>query len=163
DIDANGILNVTARDMATGKSQNVRIEASSGLTEADIQKMVNDAKSHETEDKEKRHRIDVRNNADASIFQTEKNLKEYGDKLDADNRARIEAGINRVKEAIKSDNIGEMERAMEALNQLWHAAAATMYQKAAPGAEQTEKAASDGDQPKKPEDKPVDADFEVVN
>jgi molecular chaperone DnaK len=164
DIDANGILNVTAKDLATGKSQNVRIEASSGLTEADIQKMINDAKSHENEDKEKRRKIDIRNSADAAVFQAEKNLKEYGDKLDADNRAKIEAGISRVKEAMKSDNISEMQSSVEALNQLWHAAAANMYQRtsggAAPGGGPASGQSSGG---QTGGDKTVDADYEVVN
>lgn len=163
DIDANGILNVTAKDLATGKVQNVKIEASSGLSEADIKKMVNDAKSHETEDKEKRHRVDVHNSADIAVFQAEKNLREYGDKLEADNRARIEAGINRVKEAMKTDNLAEMESSVEALNQLWHAAAATMYQKtagsASPGTGQSGGASNE----KPAGDKTVDADYEVVN
>ncbi len=163
DIDANGILNVTAKDLATGKAQNVKIEASSGLSEADIKKMVNDAKAHETEDKEKRHRVDIHNNADTAVFQAEKNLKEYGEKLDADNRAKIEAGINRVKEAMKTDNLPEMESSVDALNQLWHAAAATMYQKsggsASPGAGQSEGASNE----KPAGDKTVDADYEVVN
>ncbi len=169
DIDANGILNVTAKDMATGKSQNVRIEASSGLSEADIKKMVNDAKQHESEDKEKRHKVDVRNNADATIFQTEKNLKEFGDKLDSDNKAKIEAGINRLKEALKSENLAEMESAMEALNQLWHAAAATMYQKTAAGqgtgnANDSNSASSGGaTSGDKSSEGTVDADYEVVN
>jgi molecular chaperone DnaK len=162
DIDANGILDVTAKDMATGKSQNVRIEASSGLTDVDIKKMVNDAKAHEADDKEKRHKVDIRNNADVAVFQAEKNLKEYGDKIDADNRAKIEAGINRLKEAMKTDNIGEVESASEALNQIWHAAAANMYQKSnsntqsAPGDQTAGNANKSGGDT-------VDADYEVVN
>jgi molecular chaperone DnaK len=163
DIDANGILNVTAKDMATGKSQNVRIEASSGLTEADIQKMVNDAKSHETEDKEKRLKVDAHNNADAAIFQAEKNLKEFGDKLDPDNKARIEAGINRVKEALKSDNLAEMESSVEALNQLWHSAAEKMYQSNPPGPDPGNTSAGPSTDGKKSDNSTVDADFEVVN
>jgi len=163
DIDANGILNVTAKDMATGKSQNVRIEASSGITEADIQKMVNDAKSHETEDKEKRHRVDIHNNADAAIFQAEKNLKEFGDKLDPDNKARIDAGINRVREALKTDNLAEMESAVEALNQLWHSAAEKMYQKNPPGSDAGHASAGSSTDGKKSDGSTVDADFEVVN
>jgi len=169
DIDANGILNVTAKDMATGKSQNVKIEASSGLSEQEIDKMVNDAKSHESEDKEKRRKIDVKNSADALVFQTEKNLKEYGDKLDADNKAKIEAAVSRVKEAIKSDNIPEIESATEALNQVWQAAASAMYQQSSAGAnpdagpnpdmnQQTQTDSASGT-----EGDTVDADFEVVD
>ena len=134
DINADGILNVTAKDMATGKSQNVKIEASSGLTETDINKMVNDAKAHEAEDKEKRKKIDLRNNADAAVFQAEKNLKEYGDKLDSEDKAKIEAGIDRIKEALKGGDTGEIESASKALNQLWQAASTKMYQQASAGA-----------------------------
>ncbi len=167
DIDANGILNVTAKDMATGKSQNVKIEASSGLSEQEIDKMVNDAKTHESEDKEKRKKIDIKNNADALVFQTEKNLKEYGDKLDADNRVKIEAAVSRVKDAIKSDNIPEIESATEALNQVWQTAASAMYQQAStganpnPDANMNQGAQSDGGSSSG--DSTVDADFEVVD
>lgn len=128
DIDANGILNVTAKDMATGKSQNVRIESSSGLSEAEINRMVDDAKKHEAEDKEKKRKIEARNQADAAVFQAEKQLREWGDKLGADTRAKIEAGINRIKEALKSEKVEEMTASVEALNQLWHAASTEMYQ-----------------------------------
>jgi len=164
DIDANGILNVTAKDLGTGKSQNVRIEASSGLSEADIDKMVNDAKTNEQDDKEKRRKIDVRNNADAMVFQTEKNLKEYGDKLDADSRAKIEAGIERVKTALKSDDIAEMEASVEALNQLWQGAASTMYQNASAGQQPGENpGAEPNGGPENAKDGTVDADYEVVD
>jgi len=163
DIDANGILNVTAKDMATGKSQNVRIEASSGLTEAEIQKMVNDAKAHEADDKEKRRKIDLRNQADAAVFQAEKNLREYGDKLDADSKVKMDAGISRVKEALKNDNFSEMESSVEALNQLWHTAAAQMYQKTASGAGPTPGGPNSNAEKPGDKEKPVDADFEVVN
>ncbi|MDH4158436.1 MAG: molecular chaperone DnaK [candidate division Zixibacteria bacterium] len=130
DIDANGILNVAAKDMATGKSQNIRIEASSGLTERDIEKMVSDAKSHEAEDRDKRQKVETRNTADVSVFQAEKQLAEFGDKLRADSKAGIEAGINRVKEALKGDNFEEMKASTEALNQLWQQASAEIYQQA---------------------------------
>jgi molecular chaperone DnaK len=162
DIDANGILNVTAKDLGTGKSQNVRIEASSGLSEAEIKKMVDDAKAHESEDKARREKIDTRNMADSAVFQAEKNLKEYGDKLDPDNRAKIEAGIERVKTALKGDNPSEIKAAMDDLNQLWQSAASTMYQKTTSGPA--------GPQGPTPEpgpsgqgDSAVDADFEVVD
>ncbi|MBN2227051.1 MAG: molecular chaperone DnaK [candidate division Zixibacteria bacterium] len=164
DIDANGILNVTAKDLGTGKSQNVRIEASSGLNEADINKMVNDAKMHEQDDREKRRKIDVRNSADAMVFQTEKNLKEYGDKLDADSRAKIEAGIERVKAALNTDDTAEMEASVEALNQLWQGAAANMYQQASAG---PQPGANPGPEspggPESGKDDTVDADYEVVD
>ena len=169
DINADGILNVTAKDMATGKSQNVRIEASSGLTEADIDKMVNDARGHEAEDKEKRKKIDIRNNADASVFQAEKNLKDFGDKVDPDDRAKIEAGIERVKEAVKSEDTSEMESSMEALNQLWQAASTKMYQQASAAGDSP--GGDPGAQPGPPPGEnngnsdggAVDAEYEVVN
>jgi molecular chaperone DnaK len=172
DIDANGILNVTAKDVTTGKSQNVKIEASSGLNEQEIEKLVNDAKAHESEDKENRKKIDIKNNADALVFQTEKNLKEYGDKIDTDNKAKIEAAMNRVKEAIKTDNIPEIESATEALNQVWQTAASAMYQQttaAGPGAGPNPNPNPDmgqgepsGDSSSSDENT-VDADFEVVD
>jgi len=169
DIDANGILNVTAKDMATGKSQNVKIEASSGLNEQEIDKMVNDAKAHETEDKEKRRKIDIKNNADALVFQTEKNLKEYGDKIDTDNKAKIEAAVNRVKEAIKTDNLPEIESATEALNQVWQEAASTMYQQtttdtgADPNPSPDMGQGAPPDESSSSDDNTIDADFEVVD
>jgi molecular chaperone DnaK len=166
DIDANGILNVTAKDMATGKSQNVRIEASSGLSDSDIETMVNEAKAHESEDKEKRRKVDIRNSADAAVFQAEKNLKEYGDKLDLDEKAKIEAGIERVKEALKSEDITEMESSVEALNQLWQGAAAKMYQQAGAANQSADPNAGQADSgggKNKSGDDAVDADFEVVN
>ncbi len=166
DIDANGIINVTAKDMGTGKSQNVRIEVSAGLSEAEIDKMVNNAKSHETEDKDKRKKIDTRNTADSVVFQTEKQLSEYGDKLNADDRAKVEAAVGRVKEALKTDNVAEMESSVEALNQVWQQAASTMYQQASANTGQTGSAGAgfgsnrDGGGSS---DNTVDADYEVVD
>ncbi|MCP4706408.1 MAG: molecular chaperone DnaK [candidate division Zixibacteria bacterium] len=170
DINADGILNVTAKDMATGKSQNVKIEASSGLSEVDIDKMVNDAKTNEAEDKEKRKIIDIKNNADSSVFQAEKNLKEFGDKLDPDDKAKIEAGIERVKSAITSEDISEMESSMEALNQLWQTASTKMYQQAqTAGASPGENPSGQpgpppgGNSDNSGDGQTVDAEYEVVN
>jgi molecular chaperone DnaK len=168
DIDANGILNVSAKDKATGREQSIRIEASSGLTEVDIQKMVKDAQAHASEDKQKREQIDTRNRADQLAYETEKNLKELGDKMDADTRAKVEAALGRVKEALKGDNAEEIKSASEALTQIWQQAAATMYQKAS--AQQGPQAGPTGSGPQqaqaasgdKGEEKTVDADFEVV-
>jgi molecular chaperone DnaK len=126
--------------------------------------MVNDAKSHESEDKEKKRKVEARNQADAAAFQAEKQLKEYGDKLDADNKAKIEAGINRVKEALKSDNADEMTASVEALNQLWHAASAEMYK----NVNQAQAGSGNGERPGAPpedgegKDKTIDAEFEEV-
>lgn len=130
DIDANGILNVSAKDMATGKSQNIRIEASSGLSQQEIEKMINDAKAHEAEDKEKKRAVEARNQADAAVFQSEKQLKEFGDRLSQDSKSKIEAAVGRVKEALKGSNSDEMVSATEALNQIWQQASAEMYQQA---------------------------------
>jgi molecular chaperone DnaK len=168
DIDANGILNVSAKDKATGKEQSIRIEASSGLTEQEIQKMVKDAQSHAGEDKRRREQIDARNKADQMAYQIEKSLKEYGDKIDPDTRARVEAALGRVKEALKTDNAEEIRSATEALTQVWQQVAAAMYQQAsAQGAPQGGPAQGgpqqeDSTPGAEDQEKTVDADFEVV-
>ncbi|MBO5920160.1 MAG: Hsp70 family protein, partial [Bacteroidales bacterium] len=126
DIDANGILNVSAKDKATGKEQQIRIEASSGLSEEEIKRMRDEAKANEAKDKEERERIDKLNNADAMVFQSEKNLKEYGDKIPADKKAAIEDATNKLKEAHKAANIAELDKLTEALNAAWHAASEDM-------------------------------------
>ncbi|NLX41063.1 MAG: molecular chaperone DnaK [Bacteroidales bacterium] len=126
DIDANGILNVTAKDKATGKEQKIRIEASTGLTEEEIKRMRDEAKANEAADKAEKERIDKINAADSMIFQSEKNLKEYGDKIPADKKGAIENALGQLKEAHKSQNIADIDRATEALNQAWHAASEDM-------------------------------------
>ena len=126
DIDANGILNVSAKDKATGKEQQIRIEASSGLSEEEIKRMRDEAKANEAKDKEERERIDKLNNADAMVFQSEKNLKEYGDKIPADKKSAIEDATNKLKEAHKAANIAELDKLTEALNAAWHAASEDM-------------------------------------
>ena len=126
DIDANGILNVSARDKATGKEQKIRIEASSGLSDAEIKRMRDEAKANEAADKAEKERIDKINGADALIFQSEKNLKEYGDKIPADKKGAIENALGQLKEAHKSQNLADIERATEALNNAWHAASEDM-------------------------------------
>ena len=126
DIDANGILNVSARDKATGKEQKIRIEASSGLSDAEIKRMRDEAKANEAADKAEKERIDKINGADALIFQTEKNLKEYGDKIPSDKKGAIENALGMLKEAHNSQNLADIERATEALNNAWHAASEDM-------------------------------------
>ena len=126
DIDANGILNVSARDKATGKEQKIRIEASSGLSDDEIKRMRDEAKANEAADKAEKERIDKINAADAMIFQTEKNLKEYGDKIPADKKGAIENALGQLKEAHKNQNLADIERATEALNNAWHAASEDM-------------------------------------
>ena len=134
DIDANGILNVSAKDKATGKEQNIRIEASSGLSEDEIKRMRDEAKANEEADKKERERIDKINAADAMIFQTEKNLKDYGDKIPADKKGAIETALGQLKEAHKAQNIADIDRASEALNNAWHAASEDMAKAAQGGA-----------------------------
>lgn len=127
DIDSNGILHVTAKDKATGKSQNIRIEASSGLSDDEIQKMKDEASANEDEDKKAKERIDKLNAADALVFQTEKQLKEYGDKVPADKKEEIEKAAAELKEAHKAQDMDTIDKAMEKLNGMWQAASEEMY------------------------------------
>ena len=126
DIDANGILNVSAKDKATGKEQNIRIEASSGLSEDEIQRMRDEAKANEAADKAEKERVDKINGADALCFQTEKNLKDYGDKIPADKRDAINAALTSLKEAVKTQNIADIETYTKTLEDAWHAASESM-------------------------------------
>ena len=126
DIDANGILNVSARDKATGKEQHIRIEASSGLSDAEIQRMRDEAKANEAADKAEKERVDKINQADALCFQAEKFLKENGDKVPANVKADVESNVNLLKDAVKAQNIPDIDRYSEALNKAFEA----MYQQA---------------------------------
>ena len=126
DIDADGILNVSAKDKATGKEQKIRIEASSNLTESEIQRMRDEAKANEAADKAERERVDKINNADALCFQTEKNLRDYGDKIPADKRDAINNALGSLKEAVKSQNIADIDTHSKALEEAWHAASESM-------------------------------------
>ena len=132
DIDANGILNVSAKDKATGKEQNIRIEASSGLSDAEIQRMRDEAKANEEADKAEKERIDKINNADAMCFQTEKNLKEYGDKIPAEKKSAIENAKNSLKSAVEAKNLADIDKYNAELEAAWHAASEDMA-KAAQG------------------------------
>ncbi|MDB5248445.1 MAG: dnaK, partial [Segetibacter sp.] len=127
DIDANGILHVTAKDKGTGKSHNIRIEAGSGLSKEEIEKMKNEAKANEASDKEARERVEKINQADSLIFQTEKQLKEYGDKIPADKKAPIEAALNKLRDAHKSQDIPQIDSALAEMNTAWTAASEDMY------------------------------------
>jgi len=169
DIDANGILNVSAKDKATGREQSIRIEASSGLKEEEIKRMVRDAEEHTAEDKKRRDAIDARNRADQMVYETEKNLKQAGANLDPNTKAKVEAAVSRVKEAIKTDNVDEIKSATEALTQVWHDAAEQMYAKASPhadspsgGGSSTGQAGPQAGPKERKEGDAVDADFEVV-
>ena len=139
-IDSNGIVNVTATDKGTGKEQKIRIEASSGLTEQEIQRMRDEAKANEAKDKEEKERIDKINAADSNIFATEKQLKEYGDKLPADKKSAIEGALAKLKEAHKNADVAAIDTAIAELNAAWQAASQDIYaqqqaQGAQPGAD----------------------------
>lgn len=133
DIDANGILNVSARDKGTGKEQKIRIEASSGLTEEEIEKMKNEAKANAETDKKEKEKIDKINQADSLIFQTEKQLKDYGDKLSDGNKTAINEALEKLKTAHQSQDVAAIDTAMEGLNSVWQNAAQEMYASGQPG------------------------------
>lgn len=127
DIDANGILSVTAKDKGTGKQQNIRIEAGSGLSKEEIEKMKNEAKANEESDKKVRERVEKLNMADGLVFNTEKQLSEYGDKIPADEKAKIEAAVAKLKEAHKAEDIDGIDKAAEELNAAWQTASQHIY------------------------------------
>ena len=136
DIDANGILHVTAKDKGTGKEQKIRIEAGSGLSPEEIEKMKNEAKANEASDKLEREKVDKINQADSLIFQTEKQLKEYGEKIPADKKGAIESGLEELKAAHKSQDIAQIDTASATLNAAWTAASEDMYKATQDGAAQ---------------------------
>ncbi len=168
DIDANGLIHVSAKDKGTGKEQKIHIEAGSGLSKEEIEKMKNDAKANEASDKVEREKIDKINAADSLIFQTEKQMKEYGDKIPADKKGSIESGLNELKEAHKSQDVSRIDEATKKLNEAWTAASQDMYnamnQGAQPGAEQAggPQADGNGQQPGDGADNVTDAEFEEV-
>jgi molecular chaperone DnaK len=135
DIDANGILHVTAKDKGTGKEQKIRIEAGSGLSKDEIEKMKMEAKANESTDKEAREKVDKINQADSLIFQTEKQLKEYGDKIPAEKKAPIETALNKLKEAHKTQDIAQIDAAVTEMNNAWTAASEEMYKATQGGAQ----------------------------
>ena len=165
DIDADGILNVKAVDKASGKEQSIRIEASSGLSDEEIEKMVNDAKKHESEDKEKKEQIDTKNQAEQLIYQTEKQMKDLDDKLTDDDKKDLNEALDKLKEANKSTNVEDIKSAIENLNSVWNTKASSMYQSSkdspepdgAPSANKPK-----GDSKPKDDKKIEEAEFEVV-
>ena len=161
DIDANGILNVSAKDKGTGKEQKIRIEASSGLTDAEIQRMRDEAKANEEKDKAEKERVDKVNAADSNIFATEKQLKEYGDKIPAEKKAAIEEALGKLKEAHKAQDLAAIDSSIEALNAAWQSASQDIYaqQQAEAQAQPNGGAQTGGEQPKQ---QPEDVDFEEV-
>lgn len=168
DIDANGILHVAAKDKASGKEQSIKITHSSGLSDAEIEKMRKDAKEHESDDKKKREEVDTKNHADSLIFQTEKQMKEFGEKLTPDMKGKLEAALGRLKEAVKGTNTDETKSAMEAMNAAWNEASTQMYSQATgnPGAganQQQDSNAGSQQQQSTDEKKVENADYEVVD
>jgi len=165
DIDANGMLHVSAKDKGTGKEQKIRIEAGSGLSKEEVEKMKNEAKAHEAEDKIAREKVEKLNQADSMIFQTEKQFKEFGDKIPADKKAPIENALNKLKEAHKSQDVAAVDAAMTEMNTAWTAASEEIYkaQQGAGGAQpgpdgqEGHGASNDGDT-----ETVTDAEFEEV-
>ncbi len=165
DIDANGIVNVSAKDMGTGKEQSIKITASSGLSEEEIQKLVKDAELHAEEDRKKRELVDARNMADSLIYTTEKSMKEAGDKIDAATKSGIEQAVEALKKAMEGDDTAEIKRLTDELTQASHKLAEAMYAQASQQAQAAGGApggdASAGASPSQDDDV-VDADFEEV-
>ena len=167
DIDANGIVNVSAKDKATGKEQKIRIEASSGLTDEEIKKMKEEAELNAEADKKMRDKVDKLNAADSLVFQTEKQLKEFGDKVPAEKKAPIEKALNELKAAHKAENLDEIKKVTAELNKAWEAASQEMYQASQEaGAQAGPQGAKPGGQqqanPNEGDDEVTDVDFEEV-
>jgi len=162
DIDANGILNVSAKDLATGKEQSIVIKASSGLSEEEIQRMIRDAEAHAEEDRRKRELAEERNKLDGLVYSTEKSLKEFGDKIDAASRGDIENALSEAKEALKGDDIGRIKAAFDRLTQASHKLAEEMYRKTAAQQGTDQQAAASGGSSGGGDEGVVDADFEEV-
>ena len=160
DIDANGILNVSAKDKATSKEQSIRIEASSGLTDEDIEKMKRDAEEHSKEDKEKREEIELRNTSDQIVYQTEKQLEEMGDKIDSDKKNKIMGMVDDVKSAKDSNDMSKLKKSIDTLSQEWAKISQEMH---ANGQQNQEPEQSDPTSKNVKDDNVEDADFEVVD
>ena len=163
DIDANGILNVSAKDKGTGKEQKIRIEAGSGLTKEEIEKMKAEAKANEASDKIEKERVEKLNEADSLIFQTEKQLKEFGDKIPADKKAPIETALETLKVAHQAQDVTQVQAALEAMNAAWTAASEDIYKAQAAGAGDGQAPQGDGQQSAQASNDTVeDAQFEEV-
>ena len=172
DIDANGILHVTAKDRGTGKEQRIRIEASSGLSDDEIKRMRDEAKANEESDKKAREKVEKINTADSLIFTTEKQLKEFGDKIPADKKATIESSLEKLKEAHKKQDLDAIDTAVAELNTVWQSASEEMYKTAqasgqpdgqpGPGPEQPGQSKADEGNSKGKNDEVTDVDFEEV-
>jgi len=168
DIDANGILNVSAKDKATGKEQSVRIQTSSGLTDAEKERMVNDAKMHEEEDKNRKEEVDTRNQVDTMIYQTDKNLKEFGEKLQPEEKGKINDALEQLKKVQGSADVKAMKEAIENMNRTWSEISSKMYERVKTETPPPPQDESTAEEPKSSteggKDQTVeDADFEVVD
>ena len=165
DIDANGIINISAKDKGTGKEQSIKVEASSGLSDAEIEKMKAEAEANAEADKKKKEEVEVINKADSTIFQTERQMKEYGDKIPADKKQPIEDALAELKKEFEAKNIENLEPAMEKLNNVFQAASQEMYNAAnAEGANPAGDAgAQEGGASENPQDEVTDVDFEEVS
>jgi molecular chaperone DnaK len=175
DIDANGILHVSAKDRATGKEQKIRIEASSGLSETEIDKMVKDAESHASEDKDRREQVEARNRLDSMVYEVEKNMKEWEDKLDQPTKDKLSESLERSRKALKQDDVSEVRSAFEELQTAYTAAGASIYQQQAAasgagadagfsgGATAGAGFEDDATAQARPQDDVVEADYEIVD
>ncbi|MBE9545913.1 MAG: Hsp70 family protein, partial [Proteobacteria bacterium] len=166
DIDANGIVHVSAKDMGTGKEQSIKITSSSGLSEEEIDNLVKEAEAHAGEDEKKRALIEARNQADSLVYGVEKNIKEFGDKIDAAEKTKIEEAVAKVKKALEGDDIDAIKAAQEELTQASHKLAEAMYAKTAEEQAGAEAGAGPEEEGKaeaeKKDEDVVDADFEEV-
>jgi molecular chaperone DnaK len=162
DIDANGILHVSAKDKTTNKEQSIRITSSSGLSKEDIDKMKNEAKEHAAEDKKKKEQVEVKNQADSLVFQTKKQIEEMKDKIPVDTKSKLEAEIKRVEEAIASNNTEQIKSATESLNKVWSESASQMYSQPGAGADQ-QAAGNQEENAGSQKDDVQDASYEVVD
>lgn len=166
DIDANGIVHVSAKDLGTGKEQKIRIESSSGLSEEEINRMVQDAEKHAEEDKKKKEEVEAKNNADHMIYQTEKLLKESGDKLQPSDKSEIESKVSALKSAIESNNTDNIKKSTDELQASWSKASETLYkqgQQAGGQTEQQSQANETTEDTVRKDESVVDADYEVVD
>ncbi|HNT34137.1 MAG TPA: molecular chaperone DnaK [bacterium] len=168
DIDANGIVHVSAKDLGTGKEQKIRIESSSGLNEKEIEKMVKDAEEHAEEDRKRQEEVDARNKADAMAYSVERSLKEFGDKVDASERTKIEDAVAALKKALEGSDLDEIKRKQEELEKASHELSKILYQQAAQAQQQAQSAQGGAEQDtgaagssQKPNEDIVDAEFEV--
>jgi molecular chaperone DnaK len=168
DIDSNGILHVAAKDKATNKEQSIRITSSSGLSKDEVEKMRRDAAEHAAEDKTKKEAVEIKNQADSLVFQTKKQITEMGDKMSAASKAKLEAEIKKVEDAISTNNSGQIKSATDSLNKVWSEVASELYAQAGAAGQGPQQGPQGGPQEtggetKKDEKEVQDASYEVVD